>query len=129
MQINCKQQYWKHDSLIRINFDSDSNVILSMWLGVPEVPAKLDLPRISTERGMQIDCNEQCWKHDFLIRLNLDSDSNVIDCRSEWLKLDLRRTSTERGMQIDRSEQNWKHDSSIRINCESGSNVIASIRA
>jgi hypothetical protein len=87
-------------------------------------PAKHDFPRISTERGMQIDCSEQYWKHDSSIRDNLDSDSNVIDSRFELRKLARDRISTERGMQIECNEQYSKHDSSIRDNLLSLSNVI-----
>jgi hypothetical protein len=79
MQIDCNEQNLKHDSSIRFNRDSDSNVIDPIRLGRFGLPAKHDLERISTELGMQIDCNEQNSKHDSSMCFNRDSDSNVID--------------------------------------------------
>jgi hypothetical protein len=79
MQIDWIEQYWKHDSSTRCNRDSDSNVINLTAFDLLSLSAKHDLPKISTEQGMQIDFSEQYWKHDSSIRCNLDSDSNVID--------------------------------------------------
>jgi hypothetical protein len=126
MQIECNEQHWKHDSSIRDNLLSLSNVIELIWLRRLEAPAKHDFPRISTERGMQIECNEHHRKHDSSIRDNLDSDSNVIDFSFELWKLARDRISTERGMQIECNEQQLKHNSSIRFNLDSDSNVIDS---
>jgi hypothetical protein len=59
MKIDWIEQHWKHDSSIRLNLDSDSNVIDAISFGLLDSPAKHDLPKISTERGMLIDFNEQ----------------------------------------------------------------------
>jgi phage terminase Nu1 subunit (DNA packaging protein) len=59
MQIDRKGQHSKHDPSIRASRDWLSNAIA---LSVER--RKQDLPRLSTDRGMQIDFNEQCWKHD-----------------------------------------------------------------
>jgi hypothetical protein len=86
--------------------DFESNVIDPIAFDLPELPAKHDLHRISTEQGMQIDWIEQYWKHDLSIRFNLDSESNAIDPITFDLpespaKHDLHRSSTEQGIQID----------------------------
>jgi hypothetical protein len=56
---------------------------------------KHNLPMISTERGMQIDSNEQLKKHDWSIRVNLDSDSKVNASSFESAKHESPRISTE----------------------------------
>jgi hypothetical protein len=75
---------------------------------------------------MQIDFNEQLQKHEYSIRVNRDSLSNVIDSSRESPKQSAERISTLRGMQIDFNEQFWKHEFSIRVNRDSLSNVIDS---
>jgi hypothetical protein len=55
----------------------------------------------STFGGMQIDLNEHSLKHEFSIRLNRDSLSNVIDSSFAFPKHDAPSISTPRGMQIN----------------------------
>jgi hypothetical protein len=97
MRIDCNEQNSKHDSSIRLNLDPGSNVTDPILFGLNVSPAKHDLPTISTEFGMQIDCNEHNLKHDSPIRFNCDSDSNEIDCSFETRKHDLHKISTELG--------------------------------
>jgi hypothetical protein len=85
---------------------------------------KADPAMKSTFRGMQIDFNEQFEKHEFSIRINRDSLSNVIDSSFDQAKQDFGRISTFRGMQIDLNEQPEKDKSSIGISCDSLSNTI-----
>jgi hypothetical protein len=59
MQIDFNEQHQKHESSIRVSRESFSKVIDSSELNILQSPAKHDLPRISTFRGMQIDFNEQ----------------------------------------------------------------------
>jgi hypothetical protein len=61
----------KHDSSIRANLDSGSNVSDRSFK-----PRKHDVVRTSTERGTQNDGREQLAKHDSLIRARWLSDSN-----------------------------------------------------
>jgi hypothetical protein len=127
MQIDFNEQLKKHESSIRVNRDSFSNMIDSIF----EL-AKHDFGRISTFRGMQIDFNEQFEKHESSIRLSCDSLSNVIDSSGFGFqfvspaKHDFARISTFRGIQIDFNEQFEKHESSIRFSRDSFSNVIDS---
>jgi hypothetical protein len=82
--MDPKEQKLKHDSLICFNLDSDSNVIDPIVFSFAASPAKHDLDRISTELGMQIECNGRNLKHDSLICVNLDLGSNVIDPILFW---------------------------------------------
>jgi hypothetical protein len=134
--IDLTEQYAKHDSSIRVNLESLSNVMLSIleYLKLPSCPpnppfecSKHDLLRTSTDRGIIIDLTEQYVKHDSSIRVNLESLSKVMLLVSQCSKHDLQRTSTDRGIIIDLTEQCAKHDSSIRVNLESLSNIMLSI--
>jgi hypothetical protein len=89
MQIDFNEQSQKHESSIRTNRDSLSNVIDSSF-----DRAKQNVERISTLRGMKIDFNEQFLKHESSIRVNRDSLSNVIDSSFEPAKQDSPRIST-----------------------------------
>jgi hypothetical protein len=78
---------------------------------------------------MQSDCKEHHSKQKSSIRVNLDSDSSVIDPISfGWyfqpMKHNAPMISTKPGMQIDCKEQDLKHDSSICFNCGSDSSEI-----
>jgi flavin-binding protein dodecin len=95
MQIDCNEQFEKHESSIRVSRDSFSNVIDS---SVNQ--AKHNFGRISTFRGMQIDCNEQFEKHETSIRVSRDSFSNVIDSNFDSAKQDFEKISTFRAMQM-----------------------------
>jgi hypothetical protein len=124
MQIECDGRNLKHDSSVCVNLDLGSNVTDPTLFGLCQTPLKCDLHRISTELGMQIDCNQQNSKHDSSICFNLDSDSNEIDFSFESSKYDLQRLSTELGMQINCKKHHLKHDSSIRFNLDPDSKVI-----
>jgi hypothetical protein len=73
---------------------------------------------------MKIERNEQNLKKNFLIRFNLDPNSNEIECSLDLPKHDLQRISTETGIQIDFNKQNSKHESSICLNHDPDSNEI-----
>jgi hypothetical protein len=65
MQIACNEHYSKHDSSSRANRDTLSNFDSSR-----RPCSKHDLPRISTERGVQIDDIEQEQKRASSVRIN-----------------------------------------------------------
>jgi hypothetical protein len=109
MQIDWNEHDSKHDSSIRFNLDSDPNEMDPNSFRFRGWPVKQDVDRISTEMGMQIDCNEQNAKHNPSILFNLDPGS------------------TEPGMQIDCNERNSKRDSSIRFNRDPGTFICTTI--
>jgi hypothetical protein len=90
---------------------------------------KQPLPRISTDRGIEIDLSEQNAKHSWPIRVNRESDSNAIlsnrlNFLREPLKQPLPSTSTDRGMRIDFSEHSAKQWEPIRLKQDSDSKVM-----
>jgi hypothetical protein len=74
MQIDVMMQFEKQDLSILASRDSLSTVKLST-----RARSKQDSPRISTERGMQIDCKEQPEKHDASNLSRHDSASKAND--------------------------------------------------
>jgi hypothetical protein len=123
MEISTSEQPRKQHSSIRNSLDRSANKVdYSFEL------LKQNLPRISTELGMQIDFNQQQnLKHESSICLNRDPESNEIECSFELLKHDLQRISTELGMRIDCNKENLKQDLLIRFNLDPDSNVSESI--
>jgi hypothetical protein len=72
MQIDFDEHPRKTDSSICFNCDPDSNS------NVPIVAdSKLDFPRLSTKRGMQMDVNDEPEKQDTSIRVRREFGSNV----------------------------------------------------
>jgi hypothetical protein len=64
--------------------------------------AKQNLPMVSTETGMQIDCNEHSLNADSSIIASVASDSNVTaSTASQSRKQPRPRKPTEDGIQID----------------------------
>jgi hypothetical protein len=65
--------------------------------------------RISTEAGMQIDCNDEQWESaSASIRVSFDPDSKVIDEIPQQCKQNSLRILTEAGMQIDCNDEQWE---------------------
>jgi hypothetical protein len=73
---------------------------------------------------MKIDRNEQNAKQKSSIRVNLDSDSNVIDSNFESLEHDSHRMALEREMSTGCNKQFWKRKSSTFVNFDPDSKVI-----
>jgi hypothetical protein len=72
IRMVCSELLAKHDSPTPTNRELSSNAIIEICDFV-----KQKFSRTSTEHGMEIDVNEQSWKHESSMRDNRDSDSKA----------------------------------------------------
>jgi hypothetical protein len=119
----------KHKLSIRVSCTPDSNVMEPILFRLSHSPAKHDLPKLSTVRGMQIEPRKQHRKQPSSILFNRDSLSKTIlsirfDRLESPAKDNFPRTSTDCGMQIESNEQCRKQKLSILVRRESPSKAI-----
>jgi hypothetical protein len=117
MHSDLIEQFEKHAFSICINCDSLSNVKLTILALLND-----DRPKLSTERGKQIDRSPHPEKHISSTFFNFDSPSNPMCSTFAFAKHDFPRNSIEFGMTIDFNLLNPKQKSPSRISRHGVSN-------